>query len=292
MTTDINRNKGLVVALACALLAMLVLLVAWRMMAKDTQARVADCRAVIAQYSGITKQHQGEPGSALAGLYDQKLKESQDAADEMRTAVVEAPAPKSNPNGFKELVRKTVDEMVPAFKAKNTPVPDDLGFTTIYSGHDLPSDNEMPKLIGQYLVISDVASVLLSNPIVKVEGIDRNPEVGGGGSGGNEPPEPDNPSARSRKAVVQTKAVFENVPVLFKFTTTPDTLYGIVAGIRNKSHFYRVRTLKTTMEPAAKGEAKDPSDIREDMAVEMMVERIVLLQDTPRDDAGGTKEKR
>ena len=284
---DIKKNKKFGVMLGCAVLAMLVLLLTWWMVTKGAQTKMMECRAVIAKYDAIVKRHQGEPGAALTALYRQKLQEARDAATAMRTAVVEDSSPTFKPSGFKDLVRKTVDEVVPSFKAKNVPVPEDLGFASIYTGRELPSDAEMPRLISQYLIIRDVAAELLAHPVIKVEMIDRNP----GETVTDTPTEPEPSSERARTTEEQQKPVFEPVPVLFKFVTTPDTLYNLIAGIRNKSHFYRVRMLKTTMEPTAKGEGKDPSDIREDMVVEMTVEKIVLFKDDQKADGRDARKQ-
>ena len=275
MMIDINKNKGFAAVLAGTVVVLVVLLLLWRSASKGTQAQADKCRNIISRYQAITRQHQGEPGKALMALYAQKEKEAMDAADKMRTAVTEDAVPAFKPSEFKERVRKTVDEMVPAFKAKTIPVPEDLGFGQIYLGRDLPKEAEIPKLTSQYLVIGDVASVLLENQVIKVEAIDR--LVEDKGSGGIVEPAP--PGTEDEK---KPKEVFESVPVRFKFATTPGGLYDVLAGIRNKNRLYRIRQLKSTMEPLAKGEGKDPSDIREELAVELTVERIVLLREEPK----------
>jgi len=142
----------------------------------------------------------------------------------------------------------------------------------------------MPGLISQYLVICDVTRVLLSNKVIKIDAIDRNVEVRPAEGGGDD-------ISVTGPVETKEKPVFESVPVMFRFATTPEKLYPILAGIRNKHQFYRARLVNVPgLEPIAVGEGKSPSDIREELSAEVTVERVVLAKDEPKAATAAAKE--
>jgi len=283
MTMDINKNKGLMVALAAAVVALLVATMLWRSAVNAGRAAAAESSAVISQYETITRKYQGEPGQKLVDLYKQKLQEAKDAAVAMHATVSEEAEPKYTPSQFKERVRSSVDTLIKEAKQGTIAVPEDLGFGPIYSGSEMPAARDMPGLISQYLIICDVTRVLLSNKVIKIDAIDRNVEA--------KPVEGGDDIPVTGPVETKEKPVFESVPVQFRFATTPEKLYPILAGIRNKHQFYRVRLVNVPgLEPIAVGEGKSPSDIREELSAEVTVERVVLAKDEPKAATAAAKE--
>jgi len=153
-----------------------------------------------------------------------------------------------------------------------------------FRGETDPTQSELPKIIRQFKLTEDVVDVLFKNDLEEILEIDRNPE--------GEMADIDSldiemfsdaPSGGPRKEKTREqgekkgKAVYNAVPVKFTFRIPPENLYPILAEIRNKNQFYRIRSLRTTLDVLSSGDIKDPTDIKEILVVNMVVDHIKLL---------------
>jgi hypothetical protein len=179
---------------------------------------------------------------------------------------------------------KTAADKYTALRAeKNVPTPEDFGWGEFRGDVD-PTPAQLPRLIRQFKLTEDVLDVLFNNGVEEILEIDRNPE--GQAAADVEmdidifesrPTGGDRTARTAAEAASQEKKVYNAVPVKFMFRIAPDKLYPILADIRNKPQFYRVRTLKTTLDVLSSGDVKDPSDIKEILVVTMVVDHIKLL---------------
>jgi|GEM_PF-1071675 len=287
MTFDPKKHQVFLITAGVILLVTIIMAVLWRSAAGTLAVAVADLDSAQSSYDAIAAKHRGEPTPELVKKYQQKLADSKDQAAAMRTAVPERALPSYSPSSFKETVRGLRDRLYAASTEANVVIPDDIGFSE-YLGEKVPEKELIPKLSSQLAIIQDVLEVLLTNHAVSVVTIDRNPDSSLAGSTemiedaeafGTEGPTGGPRLGKTAEAAAgKARAVYTTVPVKFDLRIAPGKLYSLFADIRNKDHFYRIRRIKAVDEVMAQGEMKDPSDITEEAAVEMVVDHVLPIQ--------------
>jgi hypothetical protein len=297
MTFDPKKNQAFLITVGAILLAAIVVAVLWRGAAGTLAAAVAELDGTQSSYDLIAAKHRGEPSQELVKKYQQKLADSKEQAAAMRTAVPERALPSYSPASFKETVRGLRDRLYAAGTEANVVIPEDIGFSE-YLGEKVPEKELIPKLSSQLAIVQDVLEILLTNRAVSVMTIDRNPDSSLAGS--TEVPEDveaygtEGPSGGPRlgktadAAAGKARAVYTTVPVKFDLRIAPGKLYSVFADLRNKDHFYRIRRVRAINEVMAQGEMKDPSDITEEDAIEMVVDHVLPVQ-APAAPAPATK---
>ncbi len=287
MMFDPKKNTGFLIALAVALVLLIVGIVLWRGAVGDADEAAGDLDSANEQYEALVGKHGGAPGKALVDFYKQRLADLKTEAGAMRNAVPEKQLPKYTPSSFKAELKTVRDKFVDLSADRNIRIPEDIGFAQ-FLGPEVPDRKELPKLVRQFAVIQDVLNELCSEKanVEEVAVIDRNPEGTGDEDDEFEDEEvyfEDGPAARADKtkgaAAEEEETIYDAVPVQFQFRTTPASLYTILAGIRNADQFYRIGKIRTTLDVQAMGEVHDPSDIVEALAVEFVVDHVVLHKD-------------
>ncbi len=277
---DFNKNKGFVIALACALVLSIVFLVLWRMEKGACSDSLYNHQDVSDNYQQLVTKHNGEPCKALVELYNAKLEEIKKATEEMKGAFTPEALPKYTPASFKGALKDASDYFYDLTTEKGILLDKNIGFADLIAGNVLPSKSEIPTFTRQFITIKDVLNTLIANGVNEVTVIDRTP-------GGEEEMEDENwddeevsfddgPEAREEKTkkVEGKKALYTAVPVLFQFKTSPGKLGKIIAGIRNANQFYRIKNIEARTAVQVEGETSDPSDIDETISVSFIVENI------------------
>jgi hypothetical protein len=292
MTFDPNKNQVFLIAVGAILLVTIVLVILWRGAAGSASTAVLEIESAQSSYDAIAAKHRGEPTQELVKKYQQKLTDTTGQAAAMRTAVPESTLPAYSPASFKETVRALRDRLYAASTELNVVIPEDIGFSE-YLGEKVPEKELIPKLTSQLVIIQDVLETVLSNRAVSVVTIDRNPDSTVADTTemiedieeyGTEGPAP-RLGKTAEAAAGKARAVYSTVPVKFDLRIAPDKLYRLFAYFRNKPHFYRVRRVRAINEVMAQGEMKDPSDITEEAAVEIVVDHVLPVSKTATPDA-------
>ena len=280
MKFDPKKNQTFLIVEGTALVIVIVLFVMWRMAVGGRDSALADFDMNMNDYTAISTTYDGAPGAGLTNAYQARLAGLVQSAGAMRTAVINEPFPEYTPTSFKTELKSTHDAFMKLRAEKNVNVPEDLGWGEYRGGVDPPEDM-LPRLVRQYAVTKDVLDTLFSNNVDEIITIERNPEGAdvavapedeiNWGSG----PRPRNAQTRE-EALEKGKKVYDAVPVKFLFRIPPGSLWSVLAELRNKPHFYRVRKIKTNMD-LTMIDVKDPWDIKEALVVEMTVDHIKLL---------------
>jgi len=287
MTFDPKKHQVFLITVGAILLVALVVAVLWRGAAGTLADNLAELASAQASYDAVAAKHRGEPSQQLVQRYQQKLADSKEQAAAMRTAVPERALPAYSPSSFKETVRGVRDKLYAASTEAKVVIPEDIGFSE-YLGEKVPEKELIPKLSSQLAIIQDVLDVLLTNSAVSVVTIDRNPASSAADATemiedaeafGTEGPAGGPRIGKTADiAAGKARAVYTTVPVKFDLRIAPSKLYNVFAAIRNKDHFYRIRRVRAVNEVMAQGEMKDPSDITEEDAIEMVVEHVLPIQ--------------
>ncbi len=297
MTFDPKKHQVFLITAGVILLVTIVVAVLWRGAAGTLTAALADLDRAQSSYDAVAAKHRGEPTEALVKKYQQRLVDSKERAAAMRTVVPDRVLPSYSPSSFKETVRGLRDRLYAASTEASVAIPEDIGFSE-YLGEKVPEKELIPKLSSQLAIIQDVLEVLLTNHAVSVVTIDRNPDSSLAGSTemiedaetfGNEGPAGGPRLGKTADiAAGKARAVYTTVPVKFDLRIAPDKLYCVFAAIRNRDHFYRIRRVRAIDEVMTQGEMKDPSDITEEVAVEMVVDHVLPIL-APAERAPATK---
>ena len=277
---DLNKNKGFLIALAGAVILLIVGIIMWRGAVSSSQEACDDIESAKSQYQSITKKYGGAPTKKLVEAYEEKLEELNSINDEMIKVAPKKKLPVFSPSSIKAEIRDTKDKFVDLSSEKNIRIPEEIGWSE-YLGPNVPKTSDLPKLTRQFVIIKDVLDVLCSDnaQVEEITVIDRNPagmsndEI----DDDEEMFDDEGPSARtSKKAKEEEKELYNAVPVQFEFRTKPESLYTILAGIRNKGYFYRLSKITDKLEVQSMGEVSDPSDITEILSVQLLVDNIQL----------------
>lgn len=284
MKFDANKNKVFLIALGVLLALTLAAVIMWRRAASGAHEAASEIAAARDEYETLVRKYRGAPTKDLVAQYTAKLQTIKKQAAAMGTAVPETPLPSYTPASFKDELRTLRDAYQAQSQASGILIPEDIGFGP-YIGTEMPKQSEMPRLTSQLTIVRDVLDILFSNKAISVTTIDRNPQGvaaeenledfdddGTFSSGG--------PAARLGKtadeSALKAKAIYDAVPVMFQFRIKPAQLYPILAAIRNSGHFYRIARVKAVLDVQAMGEIKDPADVTEELAVDIVVEHIIL----------------
>jgi hypothetical protein len=279
--SDISKNKGFVITLAAALVLIIAGVVLWRGAESSAVAAEGNLESAESSYQGVVKTYGGEPTEALVHKYENDTAALKEAAKELRAAAPKGELPTYTPNGFKDEVKTLQNRFYAASGDKNISMPQDIGEGQ-WLGPEMPTETELPKLIRQLVLIRDVLGVLLDGGVVEINAIDRNPQ----GLMEEEPgmmdidvvfdggPAPR--TARTQAEAREKERMYTAVPVMFNFRVPPQLLPELLVKIRNAPHFYRVRSIKTTSEIESVGELQDPADVDELLAVELVVDHVLL----------------
>jgi len=284
MKFDLKKNQGFLIVVGVAFVLLIVCIVMWRVAAGGRDLALAEYDTADNDYQTIVKRYNGEPTADLVKSYKGRVAQIQKEADDMRNAVKVNPLSDYSPTSFKVALKNAADKYLAIRTEKNVPTPDDFGWGEFRGGKD-PGTSEMPKLVRQFTLTEDVVDILFKNDVEEILDIDRNPEgevevdIDGmdidiftdGPSGGNRT------ASTAAKAAEQAKKMYNAVPVKFMFRISPDKLYPILAELRNRPQFYRIRTIKTRMDVLSSGDIKDPTDINEILVVDMIIDHIKLL---------------
>ena len=283
---DLNKNKGFLIALAGAVILLIVGIIMWRGAVSSSQGACDDIESAKSQYRSITKKYGGSPTKKLVEAYEKELEELSSINDEMIKVAPKKKLPVFNPSSIKAEIRDTKDKFVDLSSEKDIRIPEDIGWSE-YLGPNVPKTSDLPKLTRQFVIIKDVLEVLCSDnaQVEEITVIDRNP-AGTTNDDIDDDKEmfDDEPTGRvSKKEKEKEKELYDAVPVQFEFRTKPESLYTILAGIRNKGYFYRLSKITDKLEVQSMGEVSDPSDITEILSVQLLVDNIQLDLDDKTD---------
>lgn len=283
MNFNVKKNQGFLIVEGVALLVLIVFLVVWRVAAGGRDDELAIYDAANNDYQTIVNKYGGQPTEDLVTAYENRVAQVKEEAETMRVAVKSEPLPEFSPTSFKVALKTAADKYIALRAEKNVPTPDDFGWGEFRGDVD-PTQAQLPKLVRQFRLTEDVLDALFKNNVEEILEIDRNPE--GEAEADLEvdidifdsrPTGGDREARTREEAAGLEKKVFNAVPVKFMFRIAPDKLYPILAEIRNKQQFYRIRNIKTTLDVLSSGDVKDPSDIKEIQVVTMVVDHIKLL---------------
>lgn len=285
MRIDPKKNQVFFIVAGVLVLLALVALVLWRSAASGVRRAASELEMAQNEYQMLARKYGGAPTSELVKKYEALLQETKEQVGKLGKAVPEKPLPSYTPASFKDELRLLRDKYLAESQALGILIPEDIGFGP-YLGTEMPKPGEMARLTSQLTLVRDMLDIMLSNRVISVTSIDRNPqgigteeviedvEVEGMDSG---------PAPRlgrtAEESVLRARALYESNPVLIQFRIKPQQLYPILAAIRNSDHFYRVARLKCTLDVQAMGEVKDPTDVTEELAVDMVVEHVILKQE-------------
>jgi hypothetical protein len=278
---DIKRNKGFVITLAVALVLIIAGVVLWRGAESGAVDAEGDLESYESSYQSVVTTYGGEPTEELVDKYESDTAALKEAAKELRAAAPRGELPTFTPNGFKDEVKTLQNKFYAVSGDKNISIPQDIGEGQ-WLGPEMPTEAELPKLIRQLVLIRDVLGVLLDGGVVEINAVDRNPQgliedetsmmdidvVFDGG-----------PAPRTARTQAEAKGkehMYTAVPVMFNFRVPPQLLPELLVKIRNAPHFYRVRSITTTSEIESVGELQDPADVDELLAVELVVDHVLL----------------
>jgi hypothetical protein len=283
MNFNVKKNQGFLIMEGVALLVLIVFLIVWRIAAGGRDDELAMYDTANEDYQAIVKTYGGEPTKDLVSAFEKRVTQVKQEADVMREAVKTEPLPEYSPTSFKVALKTAGDKYTALRAEKNVPTPDDFGWGEFRGDVD-PTPGQLPKLIRQFRLTEDVIDVLFKNNVEEILEIDRNPEGEADADViedidifESRPTGGDREARTAEEAAGLEKKVYNAVPVKFMFRIAPDKLYPILAEIRNKPQFYRVRNIKTTLDVLSSGDVKDPSDIKEILVVTMVVDHIKLL---------------
>ncbi len=290
---DLNKNKGFLIALAGAVILLIVGIIMWRGAVSSSQEACDDIESAKSQYKSITKKYGGAPTKKLVEAYEEKLEELNSINDEMIKVAPKKKLPVFNPSSIKAEIRDTKDKIVDLSTEKNIRIPEDIGWSE-YLGPNVPKTSDLPKLTRQFVIIKDVLDVLCSDnaQVEEITVIDRNPAgMSNDDIDDDEEMFDDEPTGRVSKKAEEEKELYDAVPVQFEFRTKPESLYTILAGIRNKGYFYRLAKITNKLEVQSMGEVSDPSDITEILSVQLLVDNIQLDFDDKADSKIKSEKK-
>ncbi|MCX7846735.1 MAG: Amuc_1100 family pilus-like protein [bacterium] len=285
MKFDAKKNQGFLITLGVLVGLAVVALILWRSAASGAREARAAIESARAGYEVLVRKYGGEPDQGLVKQYKEKLEQMKRDAAAMGTAVPESGLPSYTPASFKDELRLLRDKYQAESQATGILIPEDIGFGP-YLGTEMPKAGEMARLTSQLTIVRDVLEILLSNKVISVTTIDRNPQgmvteevvedvdVEGMDQG----PAP-RLAKTAEESALKARSLYEAVPVMFQFRIKPGQLYPILAAIRNSGHFYRIARLKCTLDVQALGEIKDPAGVTEELAVDLVVEHIILRKE-------------
>ncbi len=283
---DLNKNKGFLIALAGAVILLIVGIIMWRGAVSSSQGACDDIESAKSQYQSITKKYGGAPTKKLVEAFEKELEELSSINDEMIKVAPKKKLPVFNPSSIKAEIRDTKDKIIDLTSEKDIRIPEDIGWSE-YLGPNVPKTSDLPKLTRQFVIIKDVLEVLCSDnaQVEEITVIDRNPAgTTNDDIDDDEEMFDDEPTGRvSKKEKEKEKELYDAVPVQFEFRTKPESLYTILAGIRNKGYFYRLSKITDKLEVQSMGEVSDPSDITEILSVQLLVDNIQLDLDDKTD---------
>jgi hypothetical protein len=278
---DINKNKGFVIALGVALVLIIVGIVMWRGAVGSARQAQADLGNDQSMYQSMVRTYGGEPTPELVEKYTADAAALQDAAVKLRQALPQGELPTFTPNGFKDEIKTLQNRFLAISEEKGILIPQEIGESQ-WIGREVPTEGQLPTLIRQLVTIRDVLTVLLDVEVTEVSAIDRAPQGAVEDDTVFEDVDiifDEGPAARTARTREQAQGEvqpYTAVPVLFNFRTIPGKLPEVLVRIRNLPQIYRVRTIRTTSELETLGEMEDPADVDEQLAVEMIIDHIVL----------------
>jgi len=287
MKFDANKNKFFLIALGVLLVLTLVAVIMWRVAASGARMAASEIAAARDEYEMLVRKYRGAPTKDLVAQYTAKLQAIKEQVAAMGTAVPETPLPSYTPASFKDELRALRDAYQAKSQASGMLIPEDIGFGP-FIGTEMPKQGEMPRLTSQLAIVRDVLDILFSNKAISVTTIDRNPQ-GVSTEDNIEDFDDDGtfsrggPAARlgktAQESALKARAIYDAVPVMFQFRIKPVQLYPILAAIRNSGRFYRIARLKTVLDVQAMGEIRDPADVTEELAVDIVIEHIILRKE-------------